>query len=98
MIVNTLSYFCSSECAMPQPGGEVVRVSRVTDDVARVYITAARRPENYAMRNVSTGRDVPLYQGEWLICWASSYELCRGGEGVLRIESTREQTIRALTR
>jgi len=79
------------ELCEPYPS---VRVTRVNDDVARVYFVSPTgdplaAPDDCHLYNCATERYMPLYYGEWLISWVSNYHLIGGDPVLLRIENPR---------
>ena len=97
---GTLSYLKSSENTVKLENSNV-KISRVNDDIARVYFVQADTKEEasvpipigYVFRNLTTGNIVTSYHDEWLISWASNYELRRGDTVVLNIDFQRQQAI-----
>ena len=69
-------------------------VSRVNDEVARIYLVDARGEPMPAssckLFSKCPGREVNVYRNEWLISWTSSYELEYQGRVRYRFESSRQ--------
>ena len=99
---GTLSYLKPSENTIKLENCiHDVKISRVNDDIARVYFVQADTKEEvsvpipigYVFRNLTTGNDVTSYHDEWLISWTSNYELKLGDTVVLNIDFQRQQAI-----
>ena len=96
---GTLSYLEASENTVELENGLNVKISRINDDVARVYFVKADTseeqsvPPGYVFRNLTTGTIVGSYCDAWLISWTSNYEMSYYGGVVLNIDQQREQVI-----
>ena len=94
-----LSYLKPSETTIKLEDGLCIKISRVNDDVARVYFVQAATamqepiPAGFVFHNLTTGHIVVPFRNEWLISWASNFELKRGEENVLNIDSQRQQCL-----
>ena len=95
-----LSYLKSSEHTVKLENClHDVKISRVNDDIARVYFVQADTNEEVSIpvgcvfRNLTTGNIVTCYHDEWLISWTSNYELKLGDTVVLNIDFQRQQAI-----
>jgi hypothetical protein len=97
---GTLSYLKSSESAVKLEDNSTLKISRINDEVARIYLVDSLDspmpiPDNFLFRNVTTGQIVEAFRNEWLISWTAKYELIRGEETVLKIDYQRQQAIRS---
>jgi hypothetical protein len=76
------------------PPALYMMVSRVNDDVARIYLVNAHGEPMPAssckLFSKCPGREVNVYLNEWLISWTSSYELEYQGQVRYRFESSRQ--------
>ena len=106
---GSLSYLKPSETTVKLENGLRIKISRVNDDVARVYFVQAATvmdpvhvqerdvpiPAGFVFHNLTTSRNVTPFRNEWLISWTSRFELKRGDEVVLNIDLQRQQAIRS---
>ena len=102
---GSLSYLKPSETTVKLENGLCIKISRVNDDVARVYFVQAATvidperdvpiPAGFVFYNLTTSRNVTPFRNEWLISWTSKFELKRGDEVVLNIDLQRQQAIRS---
>ena len=97
---GTLSYLKTSENDVKLEDNSILRISRINDEVARIYLVDAGDnsipiPGNFVFRNLTTGEVVQAFRHEYLISWTAKYELKRGDETVLNIDYQRQQAIRS---
>lgn len=100
---GTLSYLHHSESTIDVDTGLSVKISRINEEVARVYFVSTSQadcpiPATYTFQNLTTGHYVVPFRNEWLISWTSRYELKCGDVTVLNIDYQREQAIRSKKR
>ena len=106
---GSLSYLKPSETTVKLENGLRIKISRVNDDVARVYFVQAATvmdpvhvqerdvpiPAGFVFHNLTTSHNLTPFRNEWLISWTSKFELKRGEEVVLNIDLQRQQAIRS---
>jgi hypothetical protein len=97
---GTLSYLKSSENTVKLEDNSTLKISRINDEVARIFLTnpddvQISIPVNFTFRNLTTGQIVESFRNEWLISWTAKYELKRDDETILNIDYQRQQAIRS---
>ena len=78
-------------------GALSIRIERITDDVARVYIANAENvqqpvPQHITMAN-STGAPVRPYRENFLITWFDSYVLSVNEQPHMILDNQKQQSI-----
>ncbi len=97
---GTLSYLKTSENAVKLEDNTTIKISRINDEVARIYLVDANNntlpiPGTFVFQNLVTGQIVEAFRNEWLISWTAKYELKREDEVILNIDYQRQQAVRS---
>ncbi|KAG2483478.1 hypothetical protein HYH03_017660 [Edaphochlamys debaryana] len=96
----TFSYLDQNVNWVRLDGNFIVKVERLNNHVARVYLVdnanaQQQVPANMAMTD-SEGNRFPPYKDNFMITWADSYTLTFNGQVVLRLNNQKEQAFLAL--